>query len=207
MVALPLNQVSTKRTHTADRVAGNPLSAVLRSLAISLLVARHGGEFCARVAGLYLRRRRDLFPQQLGESLAKFCEALGPAFIKAGQILSARPDLLPAGVGAPLRRLQNQIAPFAGTSAAKIIEAAFQQPLSELFDSFDLEPVAAASIAQVHRARLKDGREVAVKVRRPQVSRIVNNDIHIFRWSNPAATRLSFRGCEQSSFSGRVCSH
>jgi ubiquinone biosynthesis protein len=183
MVALSLKRVSTERTQTDDRVvAENYLSAVLRFFEISLLVFRYGIVFFLRFAYLCLRRRRDQYAQLLGENLAAFCEALGPAFIKAGQILSARPDLLPAGVGAPLRRLQNQIAPFAGARAAKIVEAAFEQPLNHLFDSFELQPVAAASIAQVHRARLKDGREVAVKVRRPNVSRIVNNDIRIFRF-------------------------
>jgi len=179
MVALPLKRVSTAHSQRRNLVVGNSLSAILRSVEILLLVARYGVGFCVRVAYLCLRRRRDQYAQLLGESLAKFCEALGPAFIKAGQILSSRPDLLPAGVGAPLRRLQNQIAPFNGARAAKIIETAFERPLHELFDSFDLEPIASASIAQVHRARLKDGREVAVKVRRPGVSRVVNNDMRI----------------------------
>src|SRR5215475_1814561 len=113
MVKLPLKRVSTARSQAVNRV-GNSLSAILRSFEILLLVARYGAVFCVRVAYLCLRRRRDQYAQLLGESLATFCEALGPAFIKAGQILSARPDLLPAGVGAPLRRLQNQIAPFDG---------------------------------------------------------------------------------------------
>ena len=182
MVAIPLKRLSTARSSSANRVTGNSLSAVLRSLEILLLAARYGADFCVRVAYLCLRRRRDQYAQALGQSLAKFCEALGPAFIKTGQILSSRPDLLPAGVGAPLRRLQNQIAPFDGSRAAKIIETAFERPLHELFESFDVEPIAAASIAQVHRARLKDGREVAVKVRRPGVSRVVNDDIRILRF-------------------------
>jgi ubiquinone biosynthesis protein len=178
MVALPPKRVSTESSNQV----GNSLSAILRFFQILLLLVRYGAEFCIRFAYLCLRRRRDQYPQVLGESLASFCEALGPAFIKTGQILSSRPDLLPAGVGAPLRRLQNQIAPFDGARTPKIIETAFGRPLSELFDSFDLKPIAAASIAQVHRARLKDGREVAVKVRRPEVSRIVNNDMRILRF-------------------------
>jgi ubiquinone biosynthesis protein len=182
MVTLPLTRVSTARFQAVNQVAGNSLSAILRSFEILLLVARHGAGLCVRVAYLCLRRRREQYAQLLGESLATFCEALGPAFIKAGQILSSRPDLLPAGVGAPLRCLQNQIAPFAGARAAKIIETAFSRPLPDLFDAFELEPIASASIAQVHRARLKDGREVAVKVRRPGVSRVVNNDMRILRF-------------------------
>lgn len=189
MVALPLKRVTTARSQTSGR-AGNSLSALLRSFEILLLAARYGAGFGVRVAYLCLRRRRDQYARLLGESLATFCEALGPAFIKAGQILSARPDLLPAGVGAPLRRLQNQIAPFDGARTPTIIETAFGRPLHELFDSFDLEPVASASIAQVHRARLKDGREVAVKVRRPGVPRVVNNDMRILGFVAKALSSL-----------------
>jgi ubiquinone biosynthesis protein len=186
MVAIPLKRVSTARSEAV----GSSLSAILRFLEILLLVVRYGTGFCVRVAYLCLRRRRDRYAQVCGESLAAFCEALGPAFIKAGQILSARPDLLPAGVGAPLRRLQNQIAPFDGAQTPKIIEAAFGRPLHELFEAFELEPLASASIAQVHRARLKDGLEVAVKVRRPGVSRVVNNDMRILRFVAKALSSL-----------------
>lgn len=171
-------------------MVGDTLSPIIRFFEILLLVARYGAGFCVRVAYLCLRRRRDQYAQLFGESLAKLCEALGPAFIKAGQILSSRPDLLPADVGAPLRRLQNQIAPFDGARAAKIIETAFERSLPDLFDSFDCEPVASASIAQVHRARLKDGREVAVKVRRPGVSRVVNNDMRILAFVAKALSSL-----------------
>jgi ubiquinone biosynthesis protein len=190
MVTLPLKRVSAARFQAAKRVVGNSLSATLRSFEILLLVARYGAGFCVRVTYLCLRRRRDQYAQLLGESLATFCEALGPAFIKAGQILSSRPDLLPAGVGAPLRRLQNQIASFDGARTPKIIETAFERPLDDLFDSFDLKPIASASIAQVHRARLKDGREVAVKVRRPGVSRVVNDDMRILRFVAKALSTL-----------------
>ncbi|HEY0430613.1 MAG TPA: AarF/UbiB family protein [Pyrinomonadaceae bacterium] len=192
MVAVPLKSSTEMATgsQAVNREAGNSLSPILRSFEILLLAARYGAGFSVRVAYLWLRRRRDQYAQTLGESLATFCEALGPAFIKSGQILSARPDLLPAGVGTPLRRLQNRIAPFDGARAAKIVEAAFERPLDDLFESFDLEPVASASIAQVHRARLKDGREVAVKVRRPGVSRVVTNDMRILRFIAKALSSL-----------------
>ncbi len=190
MITLPLKRVSTARSQAVNRVVDNSLSAILRSIEILLLVVRHGAGFCVRVAYLCLRRRRDQYAQLLGESLATFCEALGPAFIKAGQILSSRPDLLPTDVGASLRHLQNQIAPFDGVRAAKIIETAFERPLTDLFDSFDFEPIASASIAQVHRARLKDGREVAVKVRRPGVSRVVTNDMRILSFIAKALSTL-----------------
>ena len=190
MVALPLKSFSTARSQAVNRVVHNTLPPIRRSFEILLLVARYGAGFCVGLVYLCLRRQRDQYGQLLGDSLAKLCEALGPAFIKAGQILSSRPDLLPAEVGAPLRRLQNQIAPFDGARAAKIIEAAFERPLPDLFDSFDFEPIASASIAQVHRARLKDGREVAVKVRRPGVSRIVTNDMRILSFIAQALSTL-----------------
>ncbi len=187
MVTLSLKRISATRSHVDT---GNSVAAIFRFFEILLLATCYGADFCLRAAYLCLRRRSDQYAQLIGESLAKLCEALGPAFIKAGQILSARPDLLPTGVGAPLRRLQNQIASFDGARAAQIIESAFDLPLHELFDSFDLEPIASASIAQVHRARLKDGREVAVKVRRPGVSRVVNNDMRLLRFVAKALSTL-----------------
>jgi ubiquinone biosynthesis protein len=93
-------------------------------------------------------------------------------------------------MGPPLLRLQDQIASFDGTQIPKIIESAFGRPLDELFDSFDLAPVASASIAQVHRARLKDGREVAVKIRRPGISRVINNDFRILEFISRALVML-----------------
>src|SRR3569832_2154372 len=93
MVAIPLKTVSTARSEAGNQVACNSLSAIRRCFVILLLVARYGAGFCVRFAYLCLRRRRDQYAQVLGDSLARFCEALGPAFIFAGQILSSRPDL------------------------------------------------------------------------------------------------------------------
>jgi ubiquinone biosynthesis protein len=193
MVALPLKRLSTAmatRSQAFKQSVGNTLSPILRSFEILFLVARYGAGFCVRAAYLCVRRRRDQYGRLLGESLAKLCEALGPTAIKIGQILSSRPDLIPAGVGAPLLRLQEQIAPFDSSGITKTIEAAFARPFAELFDSFDLTPVAAASIAQVHRARLKDGRDVAVKIRRPGISRVVKNDMRILNFIPKVLSRL-----------------
>ena len=163
---------------------------VARFLEILLLTARHATGFSVRALYLCLRGRRRECGRALGKSVAKLCEDLGPTFIKAGQILSSRPDLLPESMGPPLLRLQDQIAPFDSAQIPAIIESAFGRPLHELFASFDLTPVASASIAQVHRARLKDGREVAVKIRRPGICRVVENDVRILQLISKAVVKL-----------------
>ena len=164
--------------------------AFIRFLEIMIVAAGHGAGFCLRAVYLCVRGRRDECGRALGESLARLCEALGPTFIKGGQILSSRPDLLPESMGPPLLRLQDQIAPFDSAQIPEIIEAAFGRPLGELFDSFELAPVAAASIAQVHRARLRDGRDVAVKIRRPGITQVVNNDLRILELISRVLVKL-----------------
>jgi ubiquinone biosynthesis protein len=149
--------------------------------------------YSARLALACLARRRGASYSELcGVYAASLCEALGPTFIKLGQILSARPDLLPAGAAAPLARLQDQVRPFESSLIPRIIEEAYGRPLGEVFGSFDLVPVSAASVAQVHRARLPDGRLVAVKIRRPGVVRTVENDLRILRFFARNLSRLPF---------------
>jgi ubiquinone biosynthesis protein len=108
-------------------------------------------------------------------------EALGPLFVKFGQILSTRRDLLPPDVAEELVLLQDRVAPFDGREAQRAIEHALGQPLGALFRDFELTPLASASIAQVHAATLPDGREVAVKVLRPGVHARVATDLEVLR--------------------------
>jgi ubiquinone biosynthesis protein len=106
-------------------------------------------------------------------------EELGPTFIKFGQALSTRQDLLPAEVIGELSRLQDAVPPLAPGVAQRAIAEAFAAPVEELFAEFVAEPIAAASIAQVHRAVLQSGEPVAVKVRRPEIGSIIESDLAI----------------------------
>ena len=104
-------------------------------------------------------------------------ESLGPIFVKFGQMLSTRRDLMPADIADELARLQDRVPPFPSNQAIAIIEQEFRKPLHEVFASFDATAIASASVAQVHFAELHDGRKVAVKILRPGIEPIINHDI------------------------------
>jgi len=113
------------------------------------------------------------------ERLRLVLEELGPTFIKLGQLLSIRPDLVPPPLVEELSKLQDQAPPFPFTEAKEIIENELKSPLEEIFVHFDQMPIAAASLGQVHRAVLKDGTAVAVKVQRPRIQRTIEVDLDI----------------------------
>jgi ubiquinone biosynthesis protein len=108
-------------------------------------------------------------------------EELGPTFIKLGQILSNRPDLIPRPLQRELARLQGDVPPFSADEAISVIESELDRPIDELFSEFTEEPLAAASIAQVHRAVLPHGQAVAVKVQRPGLTELVQVDVEILK--------------------------
>jgi ubiquinone biosynthesis protein len=116
-----------------------------------------------------------------GESMRLALESLGPIFIKFGQALSTRLDLLPPDISAELIKLQDNVPPFESQVAIDIIELQLNKPISELYNHFDATPLASASIAQVHTAQLKDGTDVVVKVVRPDILPIIKLDIGILR--------------------------
>lgn len=120
-----------------------------------------------------------------GQRLREALEHLGPIFVKFGQVLSTRRDLLPADIADELAKLQDRVPPFPSEVAVATIERAFRRPLDTVFASFDREPVASASIAQVHFATLRDRsgqlREVAVKVLRPGMLPVIEKDLDLMR--------------------------
>jgi len=124
-----------------------------------------------------------------GERLRMALTELGPIFVKAGQVLSTRRDLVPADVADELALLQDQVPPFPGATAKTIIEGELKQPLASLYARFDETPLASASIAQVHAATLHDGREVVVKVLRPGIDAQIARDVKLLRSLGELAQR------------------
>lgn len=129
---------------------------------------------------LFLLAPWHLFPKPKlprGARIRYALEELGPIFIKFGQILSTRRDLLPDDIAVELKSLQDNVPPFPGEEAQTIIEQALKQSTDDIFLTFNIKPLASASIAQVHAAQLHDGQEVVVKVIRPGITQVIKQDI------------------------------
>ena len=129
------------------------------------------------ITALLLKYRRSELVFSTGAELADDLEAMGPAFVKVGQLLSTRSDLLPPEALRELSRLQDAVEPFPFEDVERIVTEDLGVRLSKAFTRFDRTPIAAASLGQVHRAALRDGREVAVKVQRPNVREQVLQDM------------------------------
>ncbi len=112
-----------------------------------------------------------------GERLRKALEDLGPIYIKLGQLLSTRPDLVPADICSELAALQDSVPPFSSAVFKDIVETSLRGSVLDLFQSFDTDPLASASVAQVHAAVLADGRNVVVKAVRPGIEKTIRKDI------------------------------
>jgi ubiquinone biosynthesis protein len=184
------------------------LRVLVRLIGIQRVLVRHQLDDLVRATHLYrplqllfycspwtwFQRRRGA---NRAERLRLALEELGPIFVKFGQALSTRPDLLPADIATELSKLQDRVPPFAGSDARASIERSFARPTTELFARFDEQALAAASIAQVHVAQLRDGREVIVKVLRPGMRETIGLDLEVMhvlarmaaRWW-PEARRL-----------------
>jgi ubiquinone biosynthesis protein len=144
---------------------------------IAQVAARHGFGYLFENRRLRRRPPEDETPSQRGAHLRAMLDELGPTFVKFGQLLSTRPDLLPPDIIAELRRLQDDVTPFTYEEAELVIQQELGLPIERLFLEFDRTPIAAASIGQVHRAILPNGRRVAVKVQRPDAPRQIEADI------------------------------
>jgi ubiquinone biosynthesis protein len=124
----------------------------------------------------WFRRKASL---SRAERLRLALEELGPIFMKFGQTLSTRRDLLPRDIADELEKLQDRVPPFSNAAARAIVEAAYERPVAEVFARFDEAPIAAATIAQVHGAQLQDGKEVVVKIVRPGIRVLIQRDIEV----------------------------
>src|SRR3982750_2980860 len=111
--------------------------------------------------------------------LREALESLGPVFVKFGQLLSVRRDLIPEDIADELAKLQDAVPPFGWGAVAAALDRAYGRAHAQVFDSFDREPIASASVAQVHFATLRGGREVAVKILRPGIAEVIAQDVGV----------------------------
>jgi ubiquinone biosynthesis protein len=166
------------------------LRVVARLLQIQRVLVRHGLDELILATHLFrpLRYAFYLSPATWferrkggprGERIRLALEELGPIWVKLGQALSTRRDLLPTEIADELAKLQDRVPPFPGAEAKAIVEQAYGKPVEEVFESFDEAPLAAASIAQVHTARLRSGEEVVIKVVRPGVRARIERDLEV----------------------------
>jgi ubiquinone biosynthesis protein len=167
MVFWPTREEAARLSHIAKVLFDNHLTSVLTRLKLR--------------SRLPVGKRFDTHKEhEISPRLVlKVVNELDGSFIKLGQLLSLRPDLIPAEYCSELSRLQDNVPPFSGSDAVKIIEKELKKPIKVLFSEFDEKPVASASMGQVHIARLKDGTKVAVKVQRPNIERTVKIDIKL----------------------------
>jgi ubiquinone biosynthesis protein len=168
------------------------LRVIVRLIDIQRVLLKHGLDDYVTATHLY-RPLRFMFSFWLGlwfgfgrhraasrgERLRLALEELGPIFVKFGQAVSTRRDLLPADIADELAMLQDRVPPFPGATARALIEQAYGRPVTQAFASFDETPLAAASIAQVHPARLPEGQEVVVKVLRPGMRELIGRDLEV----------------------------
>ncbi len=166
------------------------LRVVLRLLQIQHVLVRHGFDDFISATHLYRPFRLALYlapwtwfardrglPR--GARLRLALEELGPIFVKFGQALSTRPDLLPADIATELAKLQDQVPPFPGATARALIATAYGRSPDEVFETFEENALAAASIAQVHAATLRGGAKVVVKVLRPGMAEVIGRDLEV----------------------------
>lgn len=181
------------------------LSRSVRSLNrlrhIAKVLTRHGfGHIVAQLdlgrfvpTKIFRRREPKDGPEPgslLGRRLAQVCADLGPTFVKLGQFLSTRPDIVPSEVLKELRKLQDQVPAFDTKLARNIIAQELGKPIADCFEQIDDQPFATASIGQVYKALTTDGRAVVIKVRRPEIDSTIRLDMHLLRWMAQSIERF-----------------
>jgi ubiquinone biosynthesis protein len=162
----------------------NEQRSISRLSEISRVATKHGFGY------LFVGRRRtpkDEEPTERGRRLREMLDELGPTFVKFGQLLSTRPDVVPPDIVAELRKLQDDVTPFPFEQVEAVIRSELELTIEQAFLEFDPVPIAAASIGQVHRAVLPDDRKVVVKVQRPEAPRQIASDLQLMR----SAARLA----------------
>jgi len=167
------------------------IQQVIRLMYINVVLVRHGLDEIILAAHILRPARFLLYlmpwnwvrgeQPARGVRIRRALEDLGPIFVKFGQILSTRRDVLPDDVALELAKLQDSVPPFPGKQARAIIEHAYGETLDNVFSEFDETPIASASIAQVHGALLRDGREVVVKVVRPEIEKVIKRDVQLLK--------------------------
>ncbi len=178
------------RAYSARRMAPPTLLSAVRDLdrlrQIVAVLVRHGfGEILKRTPlGTFVSGRSEASASQgVGERVRLVIQDLGPSFVKLGQIMSTRPDLIPADVIVELKKLQDRVPPVSFDEIRLAVETELDETLEEAFEHFETEPLASASVGQVHRARIKtpDGavREVVVKVQRPNIKQVIERDVEL----------------------------
>ncbi len=172
-----------------------------RATQSAMVLTRHGfGHLISRLGlselvpgfarfRMRIRESAESASTPMPQRVARVLEELGPTFIKFGQILANRPDLIPQPYLEAFARLQDRVEPFPGDQAVAMIERSLGQRLDELFAAFDRTPVASGSIGQVHDATLRDGTPVVVKVKRPQTDERVREDLDILQWVSEQVAR------------------
>jgi ubiquinone biosynthesis protein len=181
------------------------LRVVLRLIEIQRVLLKHGLDDYVRATHLYRPLRfvfflspRVWFERRRAVSRAArlrlALEELGPIFVKFGQAVSTRRDLLPPDIADELAKLQDRVPPFPGALARQLIERAYARPVAQVFASFEETPLAAASIAQVHAARLPGGEEVVVKVLRPDMRAVIERDLEVLHALADLAQRYWIEG-------------
>jgi ubiquinone biosynthesis protein len=182
----------------------NIVNQTLRLIEINRVLIRHGLDelfyslpalkkfrFIYHLSPWNWRKKK---PIQRGEQIRLALEDLGPVFVKLGQMLSTRRDMLEEDIADELAKLQDNVPPFSSQQARRIIEAELEQPIDEIFRHFEDKPLASASIAQVHSATLHSGEQVVVKVVRPEIEKTIRHDIELMYLMAKMVHRFSHTG-------------